>query len=752
MARPIRRRPALLLVAVIVAALCALAAVQPHTTAAAATAAAAITTTTTASGTSSAADATNGGSSHSPHRSDNNNKLQLQQEVQQASPSHQLQQQIQAPTSTREPTGRGSMPSLRASSDTPASTSSPEPLPPPPPPPPPPPLPPIVLPPQIAFLNPTAVWLREPSQLDPTGQALVLMRRFDGTNATTWYKGAPAGWRAGSIRNFVGETCLVAALAYTRQRWPPSLPLPSSSSTAAPPTAAASPLEIDPSSIHYAHDCLAERRASARWSDHSRIEDARAFRRADGSLWLLYSSPMGGEERHTVFAAPVEMRGARTATRARVALERRVAPCAALLSRLELPRFQKNWAPFAYGGQDFVVYSVLPLRIFRVEYESAVVGEHREAGVAECEEVSASTPVELKERLEDCNAISRLPSHAQQQAAWRRCTGSARPLARVWAGGAAEERQLARAFTLTLGGGTPGVLLAAHADGRHRPDRLPGPATAALGGGGDDILLFAGHSKLHAGSAALIDQMQPAPADAVDTDDAHPDVGPESGWHASYEKLYHAFWYALKPRGASSVAPSSSSRFTFELVSLSRFFTPPNSRWDHPKIVYPTGLLLHPATLTASNSSDAVATAAAADGCASPFGCAGSTRLHMTYGELDVLGHAWSPTLREILRTLIPSDRLATRALPLWLRDGEAARRRHASTTQPNDLSAPFYASHLPVGAPRSGETKGAAARAAGGEHAVSRCRGSGFEMLWNTALHPFQALQCACGMSALPH
>ena len=442
---------------------------------------------------------------------------------------------------------------------------------------------------------------------------------------------------------------------------------------------------------------------------------------------------------HRLRCARRDARRAHCDASARVALERRVAPCAALLSRLELPRFQKNWAPFAYGGQDFVVYSVLPLRIFRVEYESAVVGERREAGVAECEEVSASTPVELKERLEDCNAISRLPSHAQQQAAWRRCTGSARPLAPRLGGGC---RRGARARTR----------IHAHPRRWHarsaacRTRRRPTPSGSSPWAGNCRTRW---RRRRHPPLCRALEAARGiCGADRPNAAGA----GRRRRHRRRTSRRRAREWVARKLReavprllvrtqaaGASSVAPSSSSRFTFELVSLSRFFTPPNSRWDHPKMVSPhRAAAAHPATLTASNSSDAVATAAAADGCASPFGCAGSTRLHMTYGELDVLGHAWSPTLREILRTLIPSDRLATRALPLWLRDGEAARRRHASTTQPNDLSAPFYASHLPVGAPRSGETKGAAARAAGGEHAVSRCRGSGFEMLWNTALHPF--------------
>ena len=47
------------------------------------------------------------------------------------------------------------------------------------------------LPRQVAFLNPSAVWLREPSGQRP-GLALIVARRFDGTNTSSWYGGSTA--------------------------------------------------------------------------------------------------------------------------------------------------------------------------------------------------------------------------------------------------------------------------------------------------------------------------------------------------------------------------------------------------------------------------------------------------------------------------------------------------------------------------------------------------------------------------------
>ena len=73
------------------------------------------------------------------------------------------------------------------------------------------------------------------------------------------YGGSTASWRSGSIRNFVGESCLVAAVARVGVH---------------------GGIELDAASVHYAHACVGER--SLPYLKRTNIEDARAFIRADG--------------------------------------------------------------------------------------------------------------------------------------------------------------------------------------------------------------------------------------------------------------------------------------------------------------------------------------------------------------------------------------------------------------------------------------------------------------------------------------
>ena len=542
----------------------------------------------------------------------------------------------------------------------------------------------------VAFLNPAAAWLSEPSATRG-GLALLLTRRFDGSNSSTWYRGH-AAWRGGSIRNFVGESCLVAALATTE--------------ALRDGTSSPSPLHLHilEGSAHFAHDCVAER--AVPWSQRSRIEDARLFRRADGGMQMIYSSPMGGEA-HAVFSAPLELLHRGTQTRVRARLAQRVALCTDLLAKLRLGPAQKNWSPFSHGGNDFVVFSPVPLRIFRVDHVSGV-----------CTEAAATTPPALLARLADCNSGETATPELtprEQSRAWRRCSGSRLPLPRG-VGGAAE-RKMRRSFTLSLGGGTPGVLLCGTGTGSAcggAGAASPLPALLTRSGlaraGTNDVLLFAGHSRLHAATPALVDRMLGGQSGSF------AEVGPEREWHASYPKIYHVFWYAL-------AAPSTAGA-PFELASVSRLFTPPNTRLSQPKIVYPTGLLQ-----TSTN------------------------RLLLTYGELDIYSHAWSPSLAEVARSMMPPSALASAAastatladstvadasaLPLILRPAEAARRRLASAAAANELSTSLYGAPMPLGAPPFSRATSMADR---------ECRSLGYELHWNTALHAFP------GAPASPH
>ena len=150
----------------------------------------------------------------------------------------------------------------------------------------------------------------------------------------------------------------------------------------------------------------------------------------------------------------------------------------------------------------------------------------------------------------------------------------------------------------------------------------------------------------------------------------------------------------------------------------------------------------------------------------------------MTYGELDVHGHAWAPTLHEVLRTLLPPASLASAStagkappreahplsaigepptptssgagvaaaaatassspsvVPLMLRDSEASRRRAASTAPLNELTAPLYAAPLPVGGGALVPSQRVSPMAAEGD--PGSCRALGFEVHWNAAFHEF--------------
>ena len=614
-----------------------------------------------------------------------------------------------------------------------------------PPPPPPsgpssaPPLPPLPpLPDHVAFLNPAAAWLTEPTARR-NGVALLLFRRFDGTNVSTWYRGH-ASWRGGSIRNFVGDSCLVAALATT-------------GSSGGVPKESRLQLRVDPTTIHFAHDCLAER--ALPFERRSRIEDPRLFRRADGQLQALYASPIGGGDIHSISSAPIELISAPAGgvgagddghtmrTRVRLALERRVALCATLLTSLGLEHTpQKNWSPFVWDGADYIVYSPVPLRIFRVDYPSGA-----------CHEAPAATPPALLARVDACaGGTARAAGTPLRDLtrAWRRCTGALLPLPR--AVGNADERRMRRGYTLALGGGTPGVhLRGASASGRGRsawPQWL-GRSGLARDDTIDDLILFAGHSRLHVNAPALLDALSGAPSGGGmggGVGSGFADVGPDAGWHASYPKMYHAFWYAIRPPSTRGRAAGGSNA-SFALTSMSRLFTPPNTHLPRPKIVFPTGLLLADAQ---------------EERCATPLLCASTRQLVLTYGELDVFSHAWAISLAEVGRAMLhpaalgrtvistaakpsradaadaPSVAEATAAeVPLIIR----SRRRVASAATPNELSMSLYRAPMPLGGGPSPLRASSTVTTLGGG-----CRALGFEVLWNTALHPFPGAPRADG------
>ena len=191
---------------------------------------------------------------------------------------------------------------------------------------------------------------------------------------------------------------------------------------------------VDNRSFQFVDDCG----SSQPWDERARLEDARAIVRADGSYALVYTR-VGRREAHVMHSVPLVVDA--TARTARAALERRVELCTALLDRLGESTFQKNWAPFSYGGRDYVVYSIAPLRVWRVDHDTGA-----------CEVAAAAPAAALEALVRNCSAIDALDGHAEQTEAWRRCTGSRQQFPK-------QGRTLRRA-TLSLAGGTPGVAVA----------------------------------------------------------------------------------------------------------------------------------------------------------------------------------------------------------------------------------------------------------------------------------------------------
>lgn len=575
------------------------------------------------------------------------------------------------------------------------------------PPPPPSPSPSMPLPRHVAFLNPSAVWWRQPSGPRDNGVALVVARRFDGTNTSTWYHGH-AQWRAGSIRNFVGESCLVGALATTDAR---------------------GRLRMEVGAVHYVHDCIGER--SKPWRARSRIEDARAFRRADGGLQLLYSSPMGGDA-HAVYSAPIEVNAVPDASpvvaanaagrsaaadredprqlRATVRLDQRVALCADLLVARGLPAVQKNWSPFVHGGADYIVYSFSPLRVWRVDH---VHGQ--------CTEANAVSSTALDEVLSSCNDFAGAGDEAAVQAMWRRCTGSSRKLRSLPA-----DRQH---FSLSIGGGTPGVVLpmVRTTGGSHGQRHARGDAAKDALASGASTVLFLAHSRLYAASSLLLRLLAPRPP---------ADVGPEREWHQAYNKRYHALWITL--RCASDPASGTPS---FEVGALSRLFTPPNTRVAGPKIVFPTGLLL-----VGTDAVGRLAPGATLDKHPGTRKVPRPARLAIVlYGELDVYSHAWTVSLQQVrARLLMPH------VWQLRVANGSLVHAWPQRNAQSSEMTAALYTAPSPVGAEidsRANVGEGEGAELASMipiAHGPPReippsCHSRGFELLWNVALVPFQ-------------
>lgn len=516
------------------------------------------------------------------------------------------------------------------------------------------------LPLQTAFLNPAAMWLQ------PTGEVLVLARRFDASDRPTWYSHHP-DWRAGSIRNFVGDSCLVAAFG--------RLDLDSGH------------LSLEAQTVQYADDCdSGDSSVDKLWADRSHIEDARPFVRADGSRQVVYNVPEEGGL-HSMYSAPllVDLQS----RRARLDLTRRVALCQNLVRALGEGGLQKNWSPFSYGGRDYLVYQVLPLRVWGVDHDTGA-----------CVEASAQTPPAFLEALRVCNGIDHLPDQEAEQRAWRMCTGSRRPFPQFG--------KRVRHFSLSIGGGSPGVQWAWGRAGSTlaAASAATGVSTGAAStavynetreGDSFDEILFAGHSQLYAESPQLLDFVQPA---------EQTEVGPEAEWHSSYSKLYHTIWYTLRPQVASD------GDVRFMLNSMSRLFTPPNSRFQFPKVTYPMALLVTPPSTQRSRPA----------------------RVILTYGELDVLSQSWAAAREKVAQTLLPPAPFAAalRASSLLLSVRERKAQWGHPDVQMNEFSGVWYHSTL-AAAPCT------LAGVLQKEPNSSRsCKALGFQMLWNSALLPF--------------
>ena len=121
-----------------------------------------------------------------------------------------------------------------------------------------------------------------------------------------------------------------------------------------------------------------------------------------------------------------------------------------------------NFICVADGGADYVVYKLLPLRVWRVDHASG-----------RCWEAATVTPPSLLALLHECNAVDQRRTPRLQQSAWRQCTGSREPFP--------PEGKRLRRFSLSLGGGTPGISWA--------------PAARSTNRATDEIL-FVGHVRL----------------------------------------------------------------------------------------------------------------------------------------------------------------------------------------------------------------------------------------------------------------
>ena len=221
------------------------------------------------------------------------------------------------------------------------------------------------------------------------------------------------------------------------------------------------------------------------------------------------------------------------------------------------------------------------------------------------------------------------------------------------------------------------------------------------------------------------------------------DVGPELEWHASYDKLYRAFWYTLR---ASKHHDQGEGGVRFQFASMSRAFVPPNSHLTFPKIIYPMGLLLL-APLD-NRSAPAVATSATTSGAAGGGATAPvspCSLVLLTYGELDVFSHAWATPARLVRDALLTpaalrdavraSSFLPSAAERVQQRAAAAAGRRSGAVE--NELSAFWYRSALSplLTDPRSDNIAAfITTNASGGS-----CRAAGFQTLWNSALYPFE-------------
>eukprot|EP00965_Chrysotila_dentata_P225713 6194939-Pleurochrysis_carterae.AAC.1 len=372
------------------------------------------------------------------------------------------------------------------------------------------------------------------------GKTVVIVARlFNGTEGRTWYPGQ-SDWRAGSVRNFIGENCLVAAFGRL-------MPL----SAGRPPR-----LRVLPSTVQHADECPYA--AETPWGARARIEDARLFVRADGGYQLLYTRAGAGDEAR-VHAAPlaVDAHG----KRAHIELARRVEMCRELLLRLGEGGTQKNWSPFVFAGRDYLVYSIAPLRVWRANYDSGA-----------CEEVQTANAPQLQQMLAQCSSVEAAPARAQQRL-WRQCTGAEQRFPR--------QVDAPRGFYVALGGGTPGVVL---------------PPAADASDEREERVLFVGHSRLYAQSPALLERVSPL------VDEIGPEREWHRGYNKLYRLFWYTLrptWRGGEEHGSRSALGGDGSGgrhgggalLGFEMGAMSQLFMPPATVAKYPKIVFATGLL-----------------------------------------------------------------------------------------------------------------------------------------------------------------